>query len=481
MFNINFSTPIRQRFTLFDVYFDVERLAWQFINERLEYKLKVYMEPKLGACLMPTPEVSQAYFLLDHLVMAMQSEKDLNKHLRLIGPSSSSKTVILNTFETKLTTATKCLPVPMSAYLTLQRLRTKIEECYTCKRKNTLVPRDAKQKVLLVIDDIHMQRNLKVEVLEFIRSWSISRGYFDVPAGYFKKVGEFGTVLAENSEFVATSKKQERFLFSTTTLYCDEISIDKYKPFVNTWLTTAVWPQSGLMTKFYILVSNALQSLAEKMKRNEGLYSNSSLSKIHKFQYISQFCANIVTLSLNTERADVFNVNTKADQQHMRREEDAVADIFCYQAMRTFGDRIMRPSARADFQAKLSEICHKEYGCDKTYSPLYIDSLVLGNYHVREPKAHVTLNNVSEPGRKWNAVKLIQEKCKLYTGNQLLHFLLDVPTGLNDLFRMSRIFFKDGQHLAVVGQAGSGKHELMQLAAILNDVAVLEFDMKCFG
>ena len=106
------------------------------------------------------------------------------------------------------------------------------------------MPADPSKKILLVIDDIHMQRNLKVEVLEFIRSWSVCRGYFDVPAGYFKKVGEFGTVMAENSEFVATSKKSERFLFHTTTLYCDEITMehDRYKPFVNTWLTTACWP-----------------------------------------------------------------------------------------------------------------------------------------------------------------------------------------------------------------------------------------------
>ena len=148
--------------------FDVERLTWQFINERLEYKLKVYLEPKLGACLLPTNEISQAYFLLDYLMMAMHKEKDLNKHLRLVGPSSSSKTVILNTFESKLTKAVKSVVVPMSAYLTLPRMRSKIEDCYSFKRKNTLVPKDPNQKILLVIDDIHMQRNLKVEVLEFI-------------------------------------------------------------------------------------------------------------------------------------------------------------------------------------------------------------------------------------------------------------------------------------------------------------------------
>ena len=69
-------------------------------------------------------------------------------------------------------------------------------------------------------------------------------------------------------------------------------------------------------------------------------------------------------MSLNTEKEDVFNVNSKADAKQPRREEDAVADIFCYQAMRCFGDRIMRPKARSDFTSKLADICAREFLCD---------------------------------------------------------------------------------------------------------------------
>lgn len=103
--------------------------------------------------------------------------------------------------------------IPMTAYLTMDRLRSKIEEQYISKRKNTLVPADPSKRIVLVIDDIHLQRNLKIEVLEFIRAWSICRGYFDVSAGFFKKVGEFGTIMAENSEYTATSNKKDRFAF----------------------------------------------------------------------------------------------------------------------------------------------------------------------------------------------------------------------------------------------------------------------------
>ena len=56
-----------------------------------------------------------------------------------------------------------------------------------------------------------------------------------------------------------------------------------------------------------------------------------------------------------------------------------------------------------------------------------------------------------------------------------------MPTGLSDLYKISRTFFKEGQHLALVGPAGTSKHELMQLSAILNDTVILELDVPCFG
>lgn len=91
------------------------------------------------------------------------------------------------------------------------------------------------------------------------------------------------------------------------------------------------------------------------MKKNDAAFSHSSLSSIHKFQYIAKFCSNVVTSTVNTEKDDVFCV--PAGQKSRQREEDALADIFCYEAMRCFGDRIMRPKPRSDFIAKLADIC----------------------------------------------------------------------------------------------------------------------------
>lgn len=86
-FNINFATPIKQpKMTLFDIFYDVERLSWALIGEKLDYKIKVHYNSDLNQVVLPTTEISQAYFVCDYLIYALGKEKDLNKNIRLIGP-----------------------------------------------------------------------------------------------------------------------------------------------------------------------------------------------------------------------------------------------------------------------------------------------------------------------------------------------------------------------------------------------------------
>lgn len=237
-----------------------------------------------------------------------------------------------------------------------------------------------------------------------------------------------------------------------------------------------------MITKYYILITNALDTLLKAIKKSDATFSHSSLSSIHKFQYIANFCSNVVNSTVSTEKDDVFNVpETTGRRRVKQREEDALADIFCYEAMRCFGDRIMRPNPRTTFIKKLVDICQKEFLCGSHYNEHYIDMLILGNYHVREPKAHIKMSNITREPYRSRAIDEIRGMVTKCTGNQLLLTLLDMPTGLNDLYRISRIFFKYGQNLALIGIAGSGKHELLQLSAILNDVVILEMNVSCFG
>lgn len=60
-----------------------------------------------------------------------------------------------------------------------------------------------------MIDDLHLQSNMKVNILEFLRTWCVSKGYYDIKRGFFKNIGEFGTIMAENSEYRNTYCKAE--------------------------------------------------------------------------------------------------------------------------------------------------------------------------------------------------------------------------------------------------------------------------------
>lgn len=89
----------------------------------------------------------------------------------------------------------------MSSYLTLEKLKNEVENHYIPKRRNQLEPADKSKKIVFIIDDLHLQSNLKVNILEFLRTWCVSKGYYDIKRGFFKNIGDFGTIMAENSEY----------------------------------------------------------------------------------------------------------------------------------------------------------------------------------------------------------------------------------------------------------------------------------------
>ena len=91
--------------------------------------------------------------------------------------------------------------------------------------------------------------------------------------------------------------------------------------------------------------------------------------------------------------------------------------MFCYEAMRTFGDRIMRPASRVKFLTKLADICKREFLCGKSYTPEYIEGLIMGNYHVRAQGAHVAYQTVSDMEDQRDAIAHIHKKCKSKSGN----------------------------------------------------------------
>lgn len=128
----------------------------------------------------------------------------------------------------------------MSAYMSLAKVRQAIEKHYVYRRKHLMEPVERDKKCLLVIDDVHLQEHVpKCQMLEFIRTWSIGKGYFDTERSVFKNIGDFGTLMSENSNYRSTYCKEEckqqnfsRLHATANKIYVDEFDSDRYKLFI---------------------------------------------------------------------------------------------------------------------------------------------------------------------------------------------------------------------------------------------------------
>lgn len=155
----------------------------------------------MSALLVPTPAIALSYFILEQLTFSLKYDPELNKNFRVLGPQGTSKSVILNTFIERSKEQFDSVIIPMSSHLSIDKLRGNIEKLYTAKRKKIFIPKNNDKKIIIMIDDLHLQSNMKLNVVEFLRTWTGSNGYFDVGAGFFKRIADFSVVMAQNSNY----------------------------------------------------------------------------------------------------------------------------------------------------------------------------------------------------------------------------------------------------------------------------------------
>ena len=127
----------------------------------MDYKLKLQYEPLSNQLMIPTVEVSQTFFMMDILI-GTGTRYDPgsldNKHFRAIGPSGTGKSFAVNAFLKKVHGEAKfqLVQIPMSAYVTIERIKDNIEGMYLNKRRNLLEPKDKERPIVLMIEDVHL-------------------------------------------------------------------------------------------------------------------------------------------------------------------------------------------------------------------------------------------------------------------------------------------------------------------------------------
>ena len=102
-----------------------------------------------------------------------------------------------------------------------------------------------------------------------------------------------------------------------------------------------MWTPNKLLQKYYIIITNGLMQLLERVKRTESM-NNSSFSPLFSFDILAKFCSSLV---MNTVISDDPREIGLKDQ----REEDAIANVVLYEVFRNYADRIYKPKDRLIF------------------------------------------------------------------------------------------------------------------------------------
>jgi Holliday junction resolvasome RuvABC ATP-dependent DNA helicase subunit len=95
------------------------------------------------------------------------------------------------------------------------------------------------------------------------------------------------------------------------------------------------------------------------------------------------------------------------------------------------------------------------------------------------PTACIKFSQVN-PDQHSDIKNIIRKKIAAKSNNQFLETFLEAPNSVKEIFRLSRILFKELQHLILIGPPGCGKLEYLQLAAILNDALIFELNCTKF-
>lgn len=229
--------------SLFEMYFDLERLQWDLLTERMGTRVSEGYHSKDGI-IIPSLEMAQGLLYFDTLLDKKQY------HVHFEGKSACQKTTILSNISHKKRHKHRSVWIPLTSSVTVEKSRKVFEKFYeTSENRFVMRPIDSRSP-LFIIDDLHLEENFNSNFSEFFRMWDRYGGYYHLESGYFVNVEKLKILSSSNPKLVSpNSQKLSRFTYYTNSIFFDDLDNDRFRMFVQNWLTNKSWNTSKLVNK----------------------------------------------------------------------------------------------------------------------------------------------------------------------------------------------------------------------------------------
>ena len=233
-------------------------------------------------------------------------------------------------------------------------------------------------------------------------------------------------MLSKNNEpNTKLTRANDRLTYYINSIYFDELDNDRFRMFIQNWLTNkSVSNTSKLVNKFYILITNSLMSIKQRMTKND-TFSESQIMPVFNFHHFVRLCTNFSYFTLMLEE----NV-TEND-----KEEYVIAKLLAFELANIFGDRIMSSQNREGFLNKIQEVCKHNFLIPDITAEK-INNLCYGNSHdlYKQPSKFIYSKNKPEDFSE--IISQIKKKFKAdmkhrnIIVNNFLEAFLEIPGSL---------------------------------------------------
>jgi energy-coupling factor transporter ATP-binding protein EcfA2 len=209
--------------SFFDLTFDFDRMHWVTLIDLEEYGVPMKIDSE--NLVIMTDDYLKYYNFVSFM---LKNSYNSDFGCVILGDNSTFKSTILKAISYKY--ASRKLWLPMSCYMTLPKLKSEITNfAGGVNRKH--------DDAIILIDDLHLQSNIKVDILDYLRMWSKNRGHYNVEEKSFDSLCNLKTIMTFDLKYGIQSMKtmkniditQNRYTYYSHSIYIPQINKTKIK------------------------------------------------------------------------------------------------------------------------------------------------------------------------------------------------------------------------------------------------------------
>lgn len=282
--------------SFFDLVFDFERMHWITVADLEEYDMPIKLD-KDNLLILTDDYLKYS----NYVNFLLRNSRNCDFGCIIAGDTSTFKSTILKTISYRY--ANKKMWLPMTCYMTLQKLKTEISGFAGGIKKKD-------EDSLILIDDLHLQSNLKVDILEYLRMWTKTGGHYNINSKSFDSLSNLRALMTFDLKYGLNSQKSvsnidistNRFTYYCHSVYIPPIHRSKmkriYQGIINYHLDSLYdHPLNALR----VPIVQSLSAIDEYFRKNVSMIKYSQFSNPSNMHNKKRVIQTILTRILNKE------------------------------------------------------------------------------------------------------------------------------------------------------------------------------------